>query len=259
MEATRLDEIQYGNFGKAIKICDEQIKKLKSPDKQKKYKDAKAAFGAAEAKLKDLIAKTKEIKMSSGNTFHEDFLKDKESFVTFAWLSEKISAEHDNIEDASKAKAEALDLEVPDVDPRWDCIDATKKFAKDMGNEKSGLSRFLSKTFIAVGLGDILTRGVTKTLVKEGIMKESLGLVGLGKLGIANLPNLWSAICLGASKFWAFSPLGVVAAGGFLAVKAIPMINKLGNKIKQNFNNKHHYENAMAQMLEGQNPAALTV
>ena len=64
MVETNPQEVQKGRFADAIKLCDEQIKRLKNkPERAQKYQDAKKELVEAQKKLDDIISQTKNIKL----------------------------------------------------------------------------------------------------------------------------------------------------------------------------------------------------
>ena len=270
MAMTDLKEIQKGKFAEAIKICDNQIKTFKnSPDKQKKYQEAKKALQEAQAKLNDIIEKTKTILLNEPDpadatkklSFYDKFIgKKNENFVTLAWLSSKIAIEKTagNFETASVAVVDELKFGAKEIDPRFDMIDRTKSITKQF-LEGKGVSAWLAKGCLAVGIGEILTKGITSYLAKEGIMQSAMGLFGLGKLGIAHLPTLWASLSAGMTTLVGFAPLAVGAAAAFAVVKGIPMVNNLINKVKKKHKDAYAFDKGIEKILKEQEATALQI
>ena len=87
-------DIQKANFDAVIKLASDQARKFKdNPDKSQKYEEEKKKLQQAKAKLEKIVEDTKNIKMTSGKTFYEEFVDGKEHLMTLLYLSEKIEKE----------------------------------------------------------------------------------------------------------------------------------------------------------------------
>lgn len=270
MELTDPKRFQKSKFDEVIKICDKQIKVFKNnPDRAKVYEKAKKALQEAQKKLKDAIEKTKSIETtfvdpadsSRKLSFYEKYIGEgNENFVSLCWLSGKIAAEKSasRIEAGSVAEADALDLNAKEIEVKYDMVDRTKRITKQFLQGK-GVAQWLTKGCLAVGIGEILAKGVTSYLAKEGIMSGAMGLFGLGKLGISKLPALWTALGTGMTALTGWSTLFVGAAAGFAALKAIPVVNNFVNKVKTRYKDVHSYEQGVNDILKAQETTALSI
>lgn len=261
--------IQKGKFDEAIKICDKQAKNFKNnPERANVYENAKKALQAAQKKLKEAVEATKSIETTTVDptdstkkqSFYDKFIKDKEDFVTLCWLSAKIASEKSSssIEAGSVAAADELKLNANEIETKYDIIDRTKRITKQI-LEGKGVAKWLTRGCLAVGLGEILAKGVTGYLAKEGIMSGALGLFGLGKLGISKLPALWSAIGTGVTALTGWSALFVGAAAGFAVLKTIPVVSNFVKSIKTKYKNAHTYEQGIESLLKSQEATNLTI
>lgn len=224
------------DFDAVINLANKQANKFKdNPIKAKKYTDAALELKSAKTKLETLIAKTKsdEFKVndvSGAVSFYDKYVADKEDVATLDWLMGEISAHESEFVSGTPT----YDAEVNDINTHYDFVDATKKVGHDMLNGK-GLSKVLVGATIGVGVSELLTKGVTSVLAKEGIVQSSMGLFGLAKLGIKSLPAGLSALGSGMSMLWGFSPVAVVAGGALVALKAVPAIKRLVEKAVTKF------------------------
>lgn len=231
-------EIAQKDFDSCIRMANTQANKFKdNPVKAKKYKDAAADLRNAKAKLDELLDKAKQMKISDGSggttTIYDKYVNAKGDAVTLAWLNCEIIAHESEIVSGPVD----YDAEVNEIDVHYDFIDATKKVGHDLLNGK-GLSKGLAGAAVGIGIGELLTKGVTSLLAKEGIIQSSMGLFGLGKLGITNLPTAFTALQTGMTALWGFSPLIVVAGGAFIALKGIPAIKQLIDKAVTKYKSK---------------------
>ncbi len=238
--------IAKADFDVAIKLAKQQASKFKDNEaKEKKYKVAQQELENAKAKLDALIEKTKSITMSSGNSFYVDYVQASESSVNLVWLSDKLAEKEAEMTSGAPT---SVDVATNEIEPHYDFIDGTKKAGKDLLNGK-GLSNGLFKATLGVGVGELLAKGVTSYLAKEGIMQSSLGLFGLGKLGITNLPTAFTALQTGMTALWGFSPLIVVAGGAMVAIKAVPAIKHLIDKISAKTKENYKFEEEVNKMI----------
>lgn len=223
------------DFDSVINLANKQASKFKdNPIKAKKYTDAALELKSAKQKLEALITKTKTITITKpdGSTdfFYNVYVQGKESNATIAWLM----AELESHESEMVGGAPDIDIEVNEIDTHYDFVDATKKVGYDMLNGK-GLSKALVGATIGVGVSELLAKGVTSVLAKEGIVQSSMGLFGLAKLGIKSLPAAMTSLGSGMSMLWGFSPVAVVAGGALVALKAVPAIKHLIDKAVAKF------------------------
>lgn len=223
------------DFDSMITLANKQANKFKdNPIKAKKYTDAALELRNAKTKLETLIDKTKAITVTKTDGTEEKFynlyVRDNQDNATIEWLMTELEGHESEI----VGGAPAYDADVNEIDTHYDFIDATKKVGHDMLNGK-GLSKALVGATIGVGVGELLSKGVTSVLAKEGIMQSSMGLFGLAKLGIKSLPAGLSALGSGMSMLWGFSPVAVVAGGALVALKAVPAIKHLVDKVVAKF------------------------
>lgn len=224
------------DFDEMINLANKQANKFKdNPVKAKKYTNAALELRSAKTKLETLIDKTKnEFKVNDGSggemSFYDKYVTGKENVATIEWLTDLIATHESEI----VSGAPVYDAEVNEINTHYDFIDATKKVGHDMLNGK-GLSKALVGATIGVGVSELLAKGVTSVLAKEGIVQSSMGLFGLAKLGIKSLPAGLSALGSGMSMLWGFSPVAVVAGGALVALKAVPAIKRLVEKAVTKF------------------------
>lgn len=245
--------IAKSNFDNAIKTCQKSVDKFKGSERQKKYVLMLNELKSAKQKLDDAIEKTKSITMKDGKTFYESFVEGNESAVTLAWLGDKINNERSKGEVTTD---QAVDVSTNEVDVHYDFVDRTKKAGKDLFDGK-GIAKGLVNATIGVMVGELLTKGVTSLLVKNGVMSEAMGLVGLGKMGIANLPRLLPALKTGALAVWNFSPIIGVAIPALIALKAVPMVKHFVDKTKSKVKEASQFENNINEMVSKQGSLAI--
>ena len=255
-------ELQSQNFQNTYKLLNEKIKKCKSdPVKEDFYKGIKKKVEKAEEKLKSLIAKTKEIKMkpaegaTEGVSFYDKFIAGKEKLVSLMWLSDKVGAElnSENIdsEKTTTVKLSDFNAEGEEINTKRDFIDKTKSVVHQF-THGTGFAKFLMNGCLAVGIGEVLTKGVTSYLAKEGIVESSMGLFGLADLGIKNASTLWGFLETGFSVVTGFSTLALGVGAGLLVLKGIPMIRGLVDKIKAKHKEANSLETGIEKMMQEQ-------
>lgn len=257
-------QIQSGNFKAAITLCDSKISLLKNkPDRAKKYEALKKAYQAAQTKLNKIVEKCKTIKLASPTdpnkpTFFDEYIAGKEAMVTLAWLSTKLEAVKDagGIVAESIAVVEGLDFKAKEVDVHYDFIDATKNLTKQITNG-TGVSKTITRSCLFVALGELLSRGVTSVLAGSGIMSGSMGLVGLGKLGISQIPKLWPILQSGAQMLMGLPQLTLIAGGAFALFKGIPMIKKHIDGVKKKHKNAQAFDKGMEELMNNQQAHAM--
>lgn len=241
--------IAKGNFDSSIIIARKTAEKFKSNEgKANKYKRMQAMLESTKKKLDNAIEKTKSIMLSSGKSFYEEYVQADESSVTLAWLGTKLGEKSSEITSGSPSE---IDVTAESFVGHYDFIDRTKKVGSDLLNGK-GISNGLVKTCIGVGVAELLTQGITSYLTKQGIMSASLDLIGLGKLGIANIPTAIAGLKAGIGALWGVSMVGLVAGGVFVALKTIPAIKHLVDKAKANHKDNHALEDNIENMIKGQ-------
>ena len=259
-------EVQKANFDAVIKLASDQARKFKdNPDKAQKYEDEKKKLQQAKAKLEKIVEETKNIKMTSGKTFHEEFVDGKEHLVSLFYLSEKIEKEKSagtiDIQAtlANKVDIDKISFDVPEVSTTFDMVDQTKSLGKQILDGK-GASKWLTRGCFGVMIGELLAKGITNSLVAEGIMAESMGLFGVAKLGVVEgLPALWSALGSGVTALAGFSPLMLGAGAAALALIAVPMVKKLVDKVKAKHKNEVAFDQGVQKLLDSQEATNLKV
>lgn len=245
--------IARNNFDKSIEICKKNIDRFKGKENEKKYQLMLKELESAKKKLNEAIEKSRSIKMKDDKTFYESFVQGNETVVTLAWLGDKINAER---EKGEIAEDQSVDLSTQAVDVHYDFVEKTKKAGKDLLNGK-GISKGVINALFGICIGELLTKGVTSLLVKKGIMSESMGLVGLAKLGIANLPKVWAAIKTGLAAAWNFSALSVIGVGALGLAIAIPKVKHLIDKTKKKCKEANEFENNINEMINSQATLAI--
>lgn len=258
------DSLHKGKFSAAIMLCDSKIALLKNkPDRAKKYEALKKAYQEAQTKLKTAIDATKNINIANPTdknkpSFYNEFISGKEEFVSICWLSSKLNSMKDNGELAAgeESKVDALDLSVKTVDVKYDFIDATKNAVKHFTNG-TGASKKIAKGCLFVSIGELLSRGVTAFLAKKGIMDGSLGLIGLGKLGLAQLPKLVPIVQTAAKMFMGLPQLTLAAGAAFAVFKGVPKIKKFVDNVKKNNKNAQAFDKGMEDILNKQQQTVL--
>ena len=246
-------DIQKANFDAVIKLASDQARKFKdNPDKSKKYEEEKKKLQQAKAKLEKLVEDTKNIKMTSGKTFYEEFV------MTLLYLSEKIEKEKNagtiDIQAtlANKVDIDKISFDVPEVSTTYDMVDQTKSFGNQILNGR-GASKWLTRGCFGIMIGELLAKGITSSLVAEGIMAESMGLFGVAKLGIVEgLPALWSSLCGGMTALAGFSPVLLGAGATALALIGIPIVKKLVDKVKAKHKNEVAFDQGVQKIIASQ-------
>ena len=254
-------EIQKGSFPETYKLLDAQIKKYNNdPVKKKFYENIKSRVKDAEKSCNSLIEKSKQIMLkdpadpTKTKSFFDLYVSGKEQFVSLLWFSDKIGSEErlGNIDHtASTVNIASLSYDNGSVNTKPDFIDKTKSVWHQFTHQK-GIAKFLANGCLAVGLGEVISKGVTSYLVKEEIVKSSMGLFGLVEMGIDKLPLLSEALSFGMNTIWNFSPLAVGLAGGFIALKAIPLARGLVDKLKAKHKDANALETGIKKVLNDQ-------
>ena len=257
-------KLQKGKFSKAIALCDSKIGLLKNkPDRAKKYEALKKAYQDAQAKVRKAIDATKEIKLANPTnqdkpSFYDEYISGKEEFVSLCWLSSKLNEVKNSggLATGEEVKVSVIDTKSKEVDVKYDFVDATKNVVNQVTNG-TGVAKKIAKGCLFVSLGEILSRGVTAALAQNGIMQGSLGLVGIGKLGISQLPKLLPILQKGLTMFMGLPQLSLIAGGAFAVFKGIPMIKKHIDKVKKNHKNAQAFDKGMDEILNQQQQTAL--
>ena len=258
MSAINPKYIQKQNFGKAIDTCKKQSDKYKNdPVRSAKYNKMLTELQSAKTKLDNAIeaSKTIDIIVDSTTTppttksFYELYIESKDATVSLDFLEDQLSK--DKLSGKVADSNANFDTDANEVELKVDFIDRTKQGLKDIFNGR-GLSNGLVGACIGVGIGELLSKGVTSMLVKQGIMSSSMGLFGLAKLGVTNLPGLWSAISGGATALWGFSPVLAVAMAGVAALKIIPAVKHLKDKIVGSVKSANQLETDLNKMIGSQ-------
>ena len=238
----------------AISYCARKaadLNRANKPATAAKFDAAKKVFETAKLKLERTITILSNTEDPSDTStpkkkYIETICDGKKTNLTLEWIGQAfITKGRDitavaelNSTDADKiASGAEVNLgDESDITPasvRRSPFDWAKDFANDLGKGK-GRAVGLARGLLGVGIAEVASRLVTGGLAKAGIMSEGMGLFGLLKTGITNLPTVWPHIASAATAIWNFSPLGVCALGGLVVVKSIPWIKKKAQKL---FNN----------------------
>lgn len=246
--------LHLGNFDNVIKLFETKSKDLQktNPDKAKKWKAAAVLFKGEKERLKTIIEKLKAIKLEDDRTFYDAYVSGKDDFVSFERLSELLSAHRGDIKEESLATVDGLDLSTKTQNTRYDIIDYTKKVAKDLTTGGS-LSKKIQKGCLFTFFGELLSQGITSALVKRGVMDYSMGLIGLGKLGIQKAPLLLPYLEQGAMMIAGMPQLALIAGGAFLVMKGIPLIKRSINKVKEKMQNAKAVDKKYEEIVMQQN------
>lgn len=249
--------LQKQNFDNAIKLCNQQCQKFskdKDPVRFDKYDRMRKELKSAQSKLDAAIEKTKNIEIndpsapSGKTTFYAKYVEANKNIVSLDFIETKLEESESDIVDPDNAK---LDTRTNEVGIKVDFVDRAKHAFKDILDGK-GLANGLCYACIGVAIGELLAKGVTSMLVKQGIMEASTGLFGLAKLGIANLPGAFSAISGGLTALWGFSPIVLVAGAGFAALKIIPALKHLKDKVQTNVKNANALSDGLDKIVGSQ-------
>ena len=244
------NSLTKASLPEAIKTCKKYETKYKDKEiKKKKYEDMRNVFEKAQTTLDKAINATKNIQMASGKSFYEEFVKGNEMSVSLCWLGTKLNEERINGNVASGDDPNFGSFS--NVEFHYDFIDGTKQVWHDFTHGK-GLSKGLATVAGGVLVGELLTKGITSLLVKKGILEGSMGLLGLGQLGIQYAPMAWQALTSAAGAVAAWSSVLPIAAGAFVAVKAIPVIKNLVDKVKAKFKEAGAFDENMEKLVAGQ-------
>ena len=259
----------------AISYCARKaadLNRANKPATAAKFDAAKKVFETAKLKLERTITILSNTEDPSDTStpkkkYIETICDGKKTNLTLEWIGQAfITKGRDitavaelNSTDADKlANGEHVNLaDESDITPqtvRRSIFDVGKDFATDLGKGK-GRAVGLARGLLGVGIAEVATRLVTGGLAKAGVMGEGMGLFGLLKTGITNLPTVWPHIANAATAVWNFSPLGVCALGGLVVVKSIPWIKKKADKLFKNIkgmNADKAMEDNLARQLAAQ-------
>ena len=251
MATTDVKSLSKASLPKAIETCKKMEAKCKDNEvKKKKYQDMRKTFEKAQETLKKAIEATNSIKLNgSEKTFYQEFIDGKEDAVTLAWLGAKLS-EQRNLGHIAGGKIPETGDDMS-VEFKYDFIDRTKKVCKDFTGGK-GIAKGLATGAVGVLIAELLTKGATNALVQHGILESSMGLIGLGKLGIKLAPTAWQALTGAATALVGWSPVVCVAAGAFVALKTIPMIKKAVDSVKKKHKEAGAFDEEMKKLMAEQ-------
>ncbi len=248
MAAFDPNNLTKASLPEAIKICINRENIYKDKEvKKKKYEDMRKVFEKAQKTLDKAIEKTRTIKMDGDKSFYEEFVSGNETAVSLSWLGMKLAEQREHIREG-----EAPNLgEFGSVAYKYDFIDKTKQVGIDFTKGK-GLAKGITNVAVGVLVGELLTQGVTAFLTKKGIMDGAMGLIGLGKLGIEFAPTAWQAITMAATSLAGWSMPIVVAGATLAAVKAVPMIRSLVEKVKAKHKEAGAFDANMQKLIAEQ-------
>lgn len=266
IETPNIDEVSFESFETTIKNCktilEKKIKAEKNPVKADKYKNALTVYNAGLEKYNKVneVCKNMKVADTTGNevSFYDEVVKARGAAINLAtvqyemneWIEAKKTEGKKLTADSIKQADEfdGLDLSVEEVNVHYNPIDRCKKAGLDILNGR-GVAKGIMTTAAVVGIGDILCKGVTTVLAKEGIISGALDLVGLGKLGIQNLPALGELLAGGLKTFAEFSTLGLAGGAVILGLAAIPVVKGIIDKVKAKHKNAVAVEQALADEL----------
>lgn len=248
MAAIDPKNLTKASFPEAIKTCKKYESKFKDKEvKKKKYEGMRKVFEESEETLNKAIEATKSITMASGKSFYDEFVDGKEATVSLAWLGDKLATE----------SARITGGDIPDlgahvsVEFKYDFVDRMKQLGIDFTKGK-GLAKGITTAASGVLIGELLTQGVTSFLAKKGIIDGAMGLLGLGKLGIEYAPMAWQAIAGAATSIASWSMLVPIAAGVLVAVKTVPVIKNIVDKVKAKHKEAGAFDENMQKILTEQ-------
>lgn len=265
IETPNIEEVSFKSFETTIKNCkailEKKIKAENNPVKANKYKNALTVYNAGLEKYEKTIEMCKKVEMGNGNdkvNFYDEVVAQRGAAINLAtvqyemneWI-EKKQNEGMELTEESKMNSDKLnnaDLSIDVIDVHYNPVDRCKKAGKDI-LEGKGISKGLMATAAVAGIGDILCKGVSSMLVKEGIISQTYNLIGLGKLGIQNLPALGELISGGLKTFAEFSTIGLAGGAVILGLAAIPVVKGIVDKVKAKYKNSVAVEQALADEL----------
>lgn len=266
IETPNIDEVSFESFETTIKNCktilEKKIKAEKNPVKANKYKNALTVYNAGLEKYNKVneVCKNMKVADAAGNevSFYDEVVKTRGAAINLAtvqyemneWIKKKNNEGKALTADSEKQvkELEGLDLSVEEVNVHYNPIDRCKKAGLDILNGR-GVAKGIMTTAAVVGIGDILCKGVSSMLVKEGIISQTYNLIGLGKLGIQNLPALGELLAGSLKTFAEFSTLGFAGGAVILGLAAIPVVKGIIDKVKAKYKNSVAVEQALADEL----------
>lgn len=265
MKELNPEELYQDNIPKAIKLLSDEIGRTKNPDKKAKLEKALKELKNLPNRLEEVINKTKKVKLvnatkanNTEKTFYKEFIEGNEHLVDLIWLRSKMESEKakGNIDASTTAEADSVAKEkAKTLDVKFSFVDRTKSVANQILSGK-GISKWLSRGFLAVGIGEIMSQGVTSLLAKEGIMKSATGLFGVAKIGVEALPKLWPILTNGVQMIMGLPNPVLFAGAGLAVVHGIPMVKNLVDKIRKRHKEAHAFENGMENLLKSQQAQA---
>ena len=249
------ETLYRGQFAKAIMLCDQKIKYYKNkPEKAKKFEKLRDAYRESQSKVNAIIEKTKTIELvhptdSTKPSFYDEFVSGKEDFVSLCWLSSKLTSMKSagELTTSTEAVVDTLDFTAKNPDVKWDITDTTKSIWNQFKNG-TGVSQKVLKGSLFVCLGELLTQGITSALAKEGIMQGAMGLIGLGKLGVAQLPKLLPFVESGIGFILGLPHLALIGGGVAAVVATVPAVKKMIDKVKKKHKNAEAFDKGMEQI-----------
>lgn len=252
LEIKHMDE---SLFSKAIDICMKQERRFKDKEvKKKRYTAMREKFEKGKETFRQLIEITKTIKVKDGTeevSFFDKFIKGKESTLTIAKIYALKEAHSADITADTKENADKIVDDDTMVDLHEDFIDDVKQVGHDILHGK-GLGKGIMTASLGVCAVELLTHGITSQLTKQGIMQGSMGLLGLGKMGLEALPGAWQGITSAFTAFAGWSPVAAITGGVFVAAAVIPLVTNMVKKIQDKNKEARAFGENMNKLVEEQ-------
>ena len=254
--------IKRSDFAKIIKLLNDDSANFKNnQDRVNKNKAELKKIQDAQLKLENAIKQSQETQVqvfddngdpkldNSGkpvtiSLYEKLGGKDKENSFNLAMFAVMLEEANSGLEEKDKKK---YDVSAKPVDPNYDFVDRTKHFFTGFlrGN---GFANTLTKTCLGVAIGELLTQGATRLLVGQGLLTESFGLFGLGKIAVSKMPLVWEGLKTAGSFAMGNFPIALIGGAAFVALKAIPVIKNLCDKAGKRFENEHAVANGINKL-----------
>lgn len=243
------------DFSKAIDTCRKQEKLLKDKEvKRKKYADMRAKFEKGKEEYKKAIEQAKKTKVKIGGeekSFYDEFIKGKESTLTLVKIHDLKETHKPNITPETLAEAEKIADSDIIVSTHVDFIDDIKQVGHDILHGK-GLGKGIMTVSAGLFISELLTQGITSYLVQNGVMQSSMGLLGLGQLGIQALPGALQGITSALTSFAGWSSVAAITGGVFAVAAVIPLITNAVKKVQAKHKEAHSFEDNMNKLAAEQ-------
>ena len=246
--------LRTADLSKAITTCRKQENKFKDQEiKKAKYANMRKKFETANEIMKTSIEESKQVKVNIGGeekSFYDEFIKGKEAVITIAEINTLKEAHRGEVTAETKSHFDKMGTnDAVVVNTRVDFIDTLSQVGHDILHGK-GVGKGILMASAGVLIGELLTQSITSKLVADGVLKSSMGLLGLGEMGLNALPGLWQTISGSLAAFTGISSTVLVASGVFAVAAAIPMVTHLVKKVKSKVKEAGAFEENMKKMAE---------